>query len=128
MQSVEKFLRIVAGVILFLGAIAFMRSFLAAEERREDVVLSDMAQKSAVNLNLDGDDGNREFTKSEVLTALLNTPDSVQVSLEGAFITPERRIMAKGRGAAVHVPSGRYVAYYSFGPDGGLLSVDYRRL
>lgn len=128
MQNIEKFIHMVTGLIFFSGAIILLSLLLDAEEQRERILISDMNQKSGVNLTLDGEDGDRQYTQAEVLTSILYADKDVRVFLEHLEIPYELRKDALSGLARISVPDGTYLSRHEFDASGKAVKVTFYRI
>ena len=130
MNSIQKLFYQISAIVIFIGAYVLTMWFVNMEEDREDYVISDQMKKTGVELNIDASGGSNVIPSSQVLTSLLSIPESVSVSVDGRVVSYEEIYNAIARGASLNgiVPSGNYIAYYSYDSSGIIHSIHYKRV
>ena len=130
MESVNKLLYYIVGLIFFMSGILLTMQFVEIEEKRENFVIEDQTKKSAVELNVAASGGSRVLTSSEVLTNVISHEKNLIVAVNGINIPEEKRYAANSRYESIRsmIPEGTYEAIYTYDEKGYVISVNYNRI
>lgn len=121
MEALEDLLYKLFVIICFVVGVFVMMALFALSDRKTSLVVTDIAKKSAIELNVDASGGDRAITSSEVIASILAvTDDSCRVIVDGQEVTYNDILFARTRGLSIRnkVPSGMYVPSYSYDTDG----------